>query len=141
MSLSSFQLFLDQESTLSLIEFFFYGILIIQEIQRTLFETKGPQVPQHPLVLASCFGASSGANQGSHRNCSGNHFSVEGLAKMLAYGDWVRARASRTNSTLSEVLQEDVMKYSYDRKLDLEVRVAAIYIWGSSYYSFPPVWP
>ena len=51
---------------------------------------------------------------------------MEGLAKMLAYGDWVRARASRTNSTLSEVLQEDVMKYSYDRKLDLEVRPAAI---------------
>ena len=56
------------------------------------------------------------------RSCDGNQFSVEGLAKMLAYGDWVRAQASRTDRAASEVVQEDVKKYQYDKKEDVEVR-------------------
>ena len=75
---------------------------------------------------------SSHSNHGMDRNCSGNHFSIEGLAKMLAYGDWVRAQASRTNSAPSEILQADVRKYPYDRKQDQEVRHRA--------GSFPVTW-
>ena len=40
-----------------------------------------------------------------------------------AYGDWVRAQASRTNTAASEIIQEDVKKYPYNRKENMEVRI------------------
>ena len=47
--------------------------------------------------------------------------SIESCPK--AYGDWVRAQASRTNTASSEVIQEDVKKYPYNRKQNKEVRM------------------
>ena len=38
-----------------------------------------------------------------------------------AYGNWVSAQASRTNRAASEVVQEDVKKYLYDGKQNVEV--------------------
>ena len=102
---------------------------ITQEIQRTQFGTNVPDVPQHPLVWASCFARNSHTEHGIMRNCTGNHFTIEGLAKMLAYGDWVRAQASRDGSTLSKVMQADVKKYPYDRKQNLEVWQYARSLW------------
>ena len=43
------------------------------------------------------------------------------LAKLLAYGDFLKARASQRNETIFAVLEKEIAKYPYSRKSEPKV--------------------
>ena len=43
------------------------------------------------------------------------------MAKLLAYGDFLKAKASQGNETVSAVLDEEINKYPYVKKSELKV--------------------
>ena len=55
------------------------------------------------------------------RICKNSGINIIGLAKLLAYGDFLEARASQRNETILEVLDEEVNKYPYLRKSEPKV--------------------
>ena len=57
----------------------------------------------------------------SFKKCKLSGVTIIGLAKLLAYGDYLKARTSQRNETLLTVLEEEVAKYPYLRKSDPKV--------------------
>ena len=55
-------------------------------------------------------------------NCQSEGLSIIGLAKFLAYGDFLKAGASQLNGTISSVLDPEIAKYPYTRKTNLKVK-------------------
>ena len=41
---------------------------------------------------------------------------IAGIAKLLAYGDYIKARTSQRNETIFSILDEDISQYTYLRK-------------------------
>ena len=46
---------------------------------------------------------------------------IIGLAKLLAYGDFLKAKASQRNETIFAVLDKEIAKYPYSRKSEPKV--------------------
>ena len=55
-------------------------------------------------------------------NCQSDGLSIIGLAKFLAYGDFLKAETSQLNGTISSVLDAEIAKYPYSRKTNLKVK-------------------
>ena len=71
---------------------------------------------QHPLDYASCFVAhSKGSNARKCKEISKSN--IVDIAKLLAYGDFIEARATQRDV----VLDEEISKYPYSRKSELKV--------------------
>ena len=74
---------------------------------------------KHPLDYASCFVANSIKSYDSKCKLSG--LTIIGLAKLLAYGDFLKARAAQINESILEVLDKEIAKYPYSRKSEPKV--------------------
>ena len=48
-------------------------------------------------------------------------FTIDGIAKLLAYGDFLKSRAIQRNENINVVLDEEIDKYPYKRKYELKV--------------------
>ena len=71
------------------------------------------------MDYASCFVAHLVGSY--NKKCKLSGVTIIGLAKLLAYGDYLKARTSQRNETLLTVLEEEVAKYPYLRKSDPKV--------------------
>ena len=69
-------------------------------------------VSNHPLAYASCFVGHSRGSQG----CKIINSTIDGIAKLLAYGDYLKARTSQRNETIFSILDEELSQYPYLRK-------------------------
>ena len=47
---------------------------------------------------------------------------IGGIAKLLAYGDYLKARTSQRNETMFSILDEEISQYPYLRKSQARVR-------------------
>ena len=47
---------------------------------------------------------------------------IDGIAKLLAYGDYIKARTSQRNETIFSILDEEISQYDYLRKPEAVVR-------------------
>ena len=54
-------------------------------------------------------------------DCDLEGSTIIGLAKLLAYGDYLNARTSLDNGTTYAVLDEELAKYQYTRKSEVKV--------------------
>ena len=48
---------------------------------------------------------------------------IEGLVKLLMYGDYVQARSSKQSVPYQSIIEEDLKRYSYKRKHNIKVRL------------------
>ena len=48
-------------------------------------------------------------------------FTIDGIAKLLAYGDFLKSRALQRRENISAVLAEEIAKYPYKRKPEIKV--------------------
>lgn len=74
-------------------------------------------VSNHPLAYASCF---VGHSRGS-KGCKMINSTIDGIAKLLAYGDYLKARTSQRNETMLSILDEEISQYPYIRKSQARV--------------------
>ena len=49
------------------------------------------------------------------------NFNIGGIAKLLVYGDFLKARAIQSNESIYTVLDEEIAKYPYSRKTEPQV--------------------
>ena len=76
----------------------------------------------HPLAYASCF-IISGPEDISHLNCSNEHFSIDGMSRMLAYGDFLKAQALQHNKSVLSILAKEAALYPYQQREIIKVFV------------------
>ena len=50
-------------------------------------------------------------------------FAIDGIAKLLAYGDFLKARTLHRHENISAVLAEEIAKYPYKRKPEIKVMI------------------
>ena len=91
---------------------------MFQIIATTLFGSN-VTYEQHPLDYASCFVKQSRGSD--KRKCKMWKFTIDGIAKLLAYGDFLKSRAIQRNENINVVLDEEIDKYPYKRKYELKV--------------------
>ena len=75
---------------------------------------------QHPLHFVRCFVTQAMGYQKS--NCQSDGLGIIGIAKFLAYGDFLQAGASQLNETISSVLDAEISNYPYSRKTSIRVK-------------------
>ena len=76
------------------------------------------------MEYASCFVGQ--AWEPKRRKCNIIKPTIVGLAKMLAYGDFLEARAAQRNETIFTVLDEEIENYPYSKKSKTKVRDIAV---------------
>ena len=97
---------------------------IIQKIVEALFgHSKSQSNNAHPLVYSSCFIISDSGSMSTYdnKNCSGSEFSILGISKLLAYGDYLRAQQINKNKSMLTSLEEELALYPYHRKITTQV--------------------
>ena len=70
----------------------------------------------HPIEIAESFRAGSSIGGPFDIN-----YTIEGLVKLLMYGDYVKAKASFQNAQYQSIIEDDVARYEYKRKNIIKV--------------------
>ena len=76
------------------------------------------------MEFASCFIGHSidqFAWSPDYSKCKKRGINIIGIAKLLAYGDFLKAQASQRNETVFAVLDEEINKYPYVKKYEPKV--------------------
>ena len=77
------------------------------------------------MEYANCFISKSFSlipQKSNPSRCKLGGITITGLAKLLAFGDFLKAKASQRNATSNEILNEEIAKYPYSRKNEYKVR-------------------
>ena len=78
----------------------------------------------HPLDYASCFVAQS--ERPWDNNCTTSEFTISGISKLLAYGDFLKANSIQKKYNISYIIKEELDNYEYTRKLEIKVGMTQI---------------
>ena len=70
----------------------------------------------HPLEIAELFRTGSSINS----SLQFGH-TTEGLVKLMMYGDYVRTQAASKNTSILAIVQAELEKYQYKKKIVFEV--------------------
>ena len=77
-------------------------------------------IPETNIKLTSASASVCQAVGHQETNCQSDGLSIIGLAKFLAYGDFLKA--SQLNGTISSVLDAEISNYPYSRKTSIRVK-------------------
>ena len=78
------------------------------------------------MDYASCFVAQSERPWDWDNNCTISEFTISGISKLLAYGDFLKANSIQKKYNISYIIKEELDNYEYTRKLEIKVGMTLI---------------